>query len=405
MLIVGIDSSEDHHDVVVQSGSGKELKELRLAHGVEGLRRLHELIADLEANPSQVLVGIESDHGLMVNSLVAGGYRVFPVNPLMAARAREGQSLAKAKSDRGDARLLANLVRTNRQQLRPLAGDSQEAQEIMVRARSQVRAVRLQHRLRNQLRSALLEFYPGALPLLGQDEEFRDALAVLSVAPHPEAGRRLSRSKLEATLRRHGRQRNVEAKAAQIQTSLREPQLQLGLPKVEAAYRDEVAFLVRNLLQVQSDLALLEDQLRASFEVHPDAEIYQSLPGLGKVLGARVLGEAGDDPTRYTNARARQNYFGNSPITQASGRRRSIRRRIARNRYLADASFLWAQSAINCSPGARRFYDKHKAHHHSHNQALRALANRLTGILHGCLRQHRLYDENVAWPTSLEAAA
>ena len=405
MLVIGIDSSEDHHDIEIQSGSGKGLKELRVKHGVEGLRRFHEVVADLEPEPSQVVIGIESDHGLWVNALVASGYRVYPINPLTSARAREGQSLARAKSDRGDARLLANLVRTSRQQLRPLAGDSEEAQEIKIRARSQVRAIRMQQRLRNQLRSALLEFYSGALPLLGEDEELRDALAVLSVAPSPEAGRRLSRSKLEATLRRHGRQRNLEARAAEIQTWLREPQLGLGLPKVAAAYRDEVIHLVRSLIQVRAELAELEAQLSVSFEVHPDAELYQSLPGLGKILGVRVLGESGDDPTRYLHAKARKNYFGNSPVTQASGRRRVVSRRIARNRDLADACFLWALSAINASPGARRFYDRHKARHKSHNQALRALANRLTGILHGCLRQRRLYDEALAWPESIEAAA
>jgi transposase len=405
VLCVGIDQSEKHQDVWMESGSGKRLKEFRISQDVQGLTRFQEIVAELEPEPSQVLIAIESSQGPFVNALIASDYRVYVVNPLTSARAREGQSLASAKSDRADARMLANLVRTNRQQLRPVAGDSEEAEEIRIRARSHVRAIRMQQRLRNQLRSCLLQFYLGALPLLAEGEDLRDALAVLAVAPTPETGRRLSRSKLEATLRRHGRQRNVAAKAVEIQDWLRQPQLELGLPKVVSAHRDEVVYLVRTLLQVRSEVQLLEQQLSASFEGHPDAEIYLSLAGLGTILGARVLGESGDDPTRYVNARARKNYVGNSPITVASGKRRSVGRRIARNRLLADASFRWALSALTASPGARRYYDQLVGRGRTHNEALRALANRLIGILHGCLRTRRLYDESLAWTSQLEEAA
>jgi transposase len=405
MTFIGIDWSEEHHNIEIQTGSGKRLKELRIEAGVEGLSQLQETIADLTKEPSQVVVGIESSHGLLVNALVASGYKVYAVNPLTSARAREGEFPAGSKSDRGDARMLANLVRTKRQDLRPLAGDSEQAQAIRIRARSHVRAIRMQQRLRNQLRSALLNFYPGALPLLGEDQDLRDALAVLSVAPTPERGRRLSMNKLITTLRRHGRQRNLEAKAATVQDWLRAAQLELSSGMVVAAYGDEVSFLVRSLLQVRSEVAQLEQQLAADFRKHPDAEIYLSLPGLADVLGARVLGESGDDPARYANARARKNYFGNSPVTQASGKRRLVGRRIARNRLLADAAWRWANSAITTSPGARRYYDQLIARNHHHNEALRALANRLAGILHGCLRHHRLYDEALAWPYSLEEVA
>jgi transposase len=313
--------------------------------------------------------------------------------------------VAGSKSDQGDAHLLANLVRTKRQDLRPLAGDSEQAQAIRVRARSHVGAIRMQQRLRNQLRSTLLQFYPGVLPLLGEDEELRDALAVLLVAPNPERGRRLSLSKLEATLTRQGRQRNLAPKAAQIQAWLRTPQLELVQPKLVSAYSDEVSYLVRTLLQIRAELAQLEAQLAADFREHPDADIYLSLPGLADVLGARVLGESGDDPTRYLNARARKNYAGNSPITRASGKRRLVSRRIARNRLLADATFGWAFAALRGSPGARCYYDQLRARNKTHNEALRALANRLVGILHGCLRHHCLYDELLAWSVPLEEAA
>jgi transposase len=406
VIFVGIDWSEEQHEVELQEGSGKVLKRLKLSADLAGLTRLQEVITAQDQEPSQVVVAIEASHGLLVNALVASDYRVYAINPMTSARARQGESPSGSKSDAGDAHLLANLVRTRRQDLRPLAGDSKLAQAIRVRARSHVRAIRHQQRLRNQLRSALADFFPGALPLLGDEpEDLRDALAVLTLAANPVQARRLSLNKIRASLERQGRQRYLDTKAAEIQEQLRKPQLELSSPKVLSAYSDEVRALVRILVQVRAEIALLEAQLAQDFEEHPDAKIIVSLPGLGGVLGARVLGESGDDPTCYPNAKARKNYAGNSPITRRSGKKETHHRRVARNRLLADATFLWAKSALTASPGARRYYDQLRARNKSNNVALRALANRLVGILHGCLRHRCLYDESVAWPALLEQAA
>ena len=142
--------------------------------------------------------------------------------------------------------------------------------------------------------------------------------------------------------------------------------------------------------------------MEASFGQHPDAEIYQSQPGLGPILGARVL-EFGDDPDRYADAKARKNYSGMSPITRASGTRRVVLARYARNQRLSDALYLQAFSALTTSPGARAYYDTHRTRGATHHQALRTLGNRLVGILHGCLRHHTPYDEATAWPNMIKA--
>ena len=149
----------------------------------------------------------------------------------------------------------------------------------------------------------------------------------------------------------------------------------------------------------------LEVDLAEGFDQHPDAKIIRSLPGLGMILGARVLAEFGDDPNRYADAKCRKNYAGTSPITRASGKHRVVLARYARNRRLADACYLWAFAAINASPGARGFYDTRRAAGDTHNQSLRALANRLVGILHGCLRHAALYDEHTAWAHRTQLAA
>ncbi len=404
MIFVGIDWAEKEHEVEVMAESGQRLRHLRIGHGVEGYTKLQETIVEFVSDPEQVMVGVESDHGLLVNALVASGYRVYPINPLTAARHRDQHSLARNKSDRRDAVMLAHLVRTDHQQLRPLAGDSPQALEIRARARAHLRQVQLQGHLRNQLRSLLLEFYPAVVPLLSADD-IRDVLAVLAVASTPGQGRKLSRSKLEATLRRHGRQRKLATRAQEIQAILRAPQLEMPHPGVVSAYGDEVASLSRLLLQVRQELAGLEAQLAAAFRTHPDAQIYLSCTGLADILGARVLGESGDDPARYDDGRARSNYSGNTPVTRASGRKREVTRRVVRNRRLANATFCWAESAVRHSAGARDLYHRLRSRGQTHNMAIRVVANKLVRILDACLRSHTLYDEQRAWSTTFSQAA
>jgi transposase len=155
--------------------------------------------------------------------------------------------------------------------------------------------------------------------------------------------------------------------------------------------------LIALIVTLNEQVKILEEQVREHFGRHPDAEIYQSQPGLAAILGARVLGEFGDDPYRYASARARKNYGGTSPITRASGKKKVVAARFVHNDRLIDALMSWAFSSLSASPGARAFYDEQRAKGLEHNDALRRLANRLVGILHGCLKTSTLYDEATAW--------
>jgi hypothetical protein len=151
------------------------------------------------------------------------------------------------------------------------------------------------------------------------------------------------------------------------------------------------------LASLNQQITTLEEALGEGFNRHPDAKTIGSLPGLGMVLGARVLGEFGDDRTRFATAKCRKNYGGSAPITRASGRTVVVLARHARNRRLADALEQWAFCSLTQSPGARRSYDQLRARNKTHRQALRQLANRWVGILHTCLDRGILYDEHLAW--------
>jgi hypothetical protein len=135
VLLVGIDWAERHHDVCVMAADGRVLARERIADGVAGVARLHELVAVHASEPAEVVVGIETDRGLLVGALVAAGHQVVAVNPLAASRYRERHTISRTKSDRGDARMLADLVRTDRHHHRRVAGDSGLAEAVKVLAR------------------------------------------------------------------------------------------------------------------------------------------------------------------------------------------------------------------------------------------------------------------------------
>ena len=196
----------------------------------------------------------------------------------------------------------------------------------------------------------------------------------------------------------------MAATAAKIRAALTSEQL-TARPAVVPAYAASASALIAVLSAMAEQTEVLARQVEQGFGQHPDAEIYLSQPGLGVILGARVLAEFGDDPDRYADAKSRKNYSGMSPITKASGTKRVVLARYARNRRLGDALFLQAYSALRASPGARAFYDGQRDRGATHYQALRAVANRLVGILHGCLRTHTLYDEHLAWHSELSSAA
>jgi len=405
LLFVGDDWAEDHHDIEVQDEGGRRLARARLPEGIGGLARLHELIAehlteeDVDAVTGfvaqSVLIGIETDRGTWISALAAAGYQVFALNPVQVARYRERHGASGAKSDRGDAHVLAEIVRLDRAHHRPLAGDSPEVEGLKLVARSHQAFIWDRTRHFQRLRSALREYFPAALEAF-PDLLAAEALELLERAPDPARAARLSRSKITAALIRAHR-RDPEAKAEAIQAVLRAPALRQD-PAIEGAYAVIVASAVRLIASLSTQIAELQAVVAEGFGRHPDAEIVTSQPGLGPILGARVLAEFGDDHARYADAKARKNYAGTSPITRASGARRVVLARYARNRHLADAAHQWAFCALTASPGARAYYDALRARGTGHHAALRQLGNRLVGILHGCLKTRTAYRENTAWP-------
>lgn len=259
MLFVGDDRAEGHHDVCLMNEAGTELAAGRLPEGPAGMARFHEMVAEYTSEAAEVVVGIETDRGLWVGALIAAGYQVYAINPKAVSRYRDRHSLAGAKSDRGDAKVLADLVRSDRQNHRQVAGDSAQAEGIKAVARAHQNLIWDRTHHTNQLRNALREYYPAALETF-DDLAGRDALAILGRAPTPTMGARLTLPQIRAALQRGGRRRNIDLAARRIQKGLRTRHLTAPGP-VADAFGTTVGALVKLIVATNRQIALLEATL------------------------------------------------------------------------------------------------------------------------------------------------
>src|SRR6201988_5155603 len=266
MIFVGDDWAEQHHDVYLMDEAGRRLVSRRLPEGLAGIRQLHELIAAHAEEPDQAGVGIETDRGLWVAALSGAGYQVYAVNPLAVARYRDRHHVSGAKSDASDAKLLADLVRTDRHNHRLIAGDSPEAEAIKVLARTHQSLIWARNRHTNALRNALREDYPAAL-LAFEDLAHGDALGVLDRAPTPAQGAQLPLAAIQSALKRGGRQRNIAARAREIQSALRSEQLPTPAA-VTAAFAATTRAAVGIIAELNRQISELEASLAAHFETH-----------------------------------------------------------------------------------------------------------------------------------------
>ena len=286
-LFAGDDWAEDHHDVELMDERGRVLARGRLPEGVAGLARLHELTGEQlgeGADDAEVIIGTGTGRGPWVGALVAAGYTVYGVNPLQAPGYRERHGVSGARSDRGDAHMLTDMVRTDSRQLRAVAGDSPGAGAVKVVARTRKTLIWERNRQVQRLRHQLREYFPAALDAFaGLDAP--DALELPGKAPDPAKAAKLTRAQVSAALKR-ARRRDIPGKATVILAALRS--VQLGQPPaVTAACAVTARSLIAVITVLNEQVKALQGQVEADFGRHPDAEIYLSQPGLGYVLGAR----------------------------------------------------------------------------------------------------------------------
>ena len=400
-VFCGIDWAEGHHDVALVDAAGTVVARQRVSDDAAGLAALLELLAGWGDNPADpVPVAIETPRGLLVAALRAGR-PVYAVNPMAAARYRQRHAVAGGKSDKLDAAVLAGILRTDMAAHRPLPAGSELAQAIAVLARAQQDAVWDRTQAHHKLRSHLREYFPGFLAAFeGKRGGIMrpEARTVLAAVPAPGTAARLTLAQLRALLRQAGRSRRIDAEAARLRDALRTDHMR-QLPLAEDAMAQQTLALLRQLEAACQSADDLEQATAESFSQHPDAGIITSFPGIGTLTGARVLAETGDGKSRFADAKGLKAYAGTAPITRASGKRKTVTRRTAKNNRLAAAGYTWAFAALTASPGAKAHYDRRRDDGDRHAAALRNLTNRLLGCLWHRLRTGQHYNEATAFPT------
>ncbi|MDO3016223.1 IS110 family RNA-guided transposase [Mycobacteroides abscessus] len=408
-MFCGIDWGESRHDVAIIDQSGNVLGRAKITDDAAGFTELLTLLAEAgDCEDKQIPVAIEKDHGLLVSALRSTGRAIFPLNPLAASRYRARHQVSGAKSDATDAVLLANILRTDLAAHRPLPADTELAQAIRVLARAQQDMAWTRQRIGNQIRSLLKEFYPAALDafaaLARGGLAHPEARMILAVAPTPAKAARLTRARLRTLLAKAGRQRRINTEADRLFEALRGNYLRHP-SVVEDAMGIQLTALLTHFDAVCQASDDLEVAAREHFERHPAATVINSFPGMGTLLGARVLAEIGDDRARFAAARGLKAFAGSAPVTRASGKKTVVTYRRIKNNRLAAVGTIWALSALSVSPGAKRHYDARRARGDWNRQAQRHLFNKFLGQLHHCLQTGVTYDETHAFPTPLGLAA
>jgi len=409
VLGVGVDWAESFHDVALGRPGEGVMEQFRIEHGPAGVARLVARCLELEPDPAQVRVVLETRHGLLVEALVDAGFSVLPVNPDLVARRR---GPAKKKDDAEDARICCLLALDRLAGLKRLIPHGELAGELRSIARDDERAARDERRIGNRLRADLLAVFPAAIDIAAGDLASAVFLQLLQRWPSAQALAAASRQEIEDFARsaRHGWPGRF---ADRVTGAMATAQLTVR-PELARAKAGSIQLAAAQLLLLRAQRRQWERRMGELLlgaprtgrdhtakdpdpgKAFPGGEIYLSMPGLGDRLAARVAGEIGEHPEQFTTPNALQCYAGRAPVTRRSGRSEfTIARRLAYNHYLGDAVHQWAFCSLRYSAWAREFYDTKITAGHSHHAALRALGNRWLEVLWHCLRLDTPYDEAI----------
>lgn len=392
-LFVGIDWGSQEHQVTVVGPDRTVLHERKVAHtGADIAAFAHWLVARAGGAAATVAVALEVPRGPLVDALLAQGVHVYALNPKQLDRFRDRFTVAGAKDDRRDARVLATTLVTDRAAFRRLDPEDGRIVQLRELTRLEEDLDAERRRLSNHLREQLYRLTPGLLTLCpGADEPWLWAL--LQRAPTPAAAARLTRAAVARLLAEHRIRRFT---AEDLLAVLRAPAF-TGAPGVLEATQEHLAVVLPRLglaHEQQQRCAARSERLLdelAQTQEHRDVAILRSLPGVGRKVSATMLAEA----SRLLAARdyhALRAHAGSAPITKESGKRRVVSMRYACNWRLRNALHYWAQTSVQHEAAAAALYTRLRARGCSHGRALRGVGDRLLAVLMAMLRTQTLYD-------------
>ena len=358
-------------------------------HTAAGFADLLRRLGRLTGDPADVPVGIERPDGRLVDALLEAGFPVVPVSPNAIKTWRDGEVLSGAKSDAGDATVIAEYLRLRAHHLRPATPYSAQTKALRTVVRTRDDVVDMRVAATNQLSALLDMHWPGAKVIFA-DVESPIALAFLTRYPTYASAQRLGEKRLHAFITQHGY--SGRRSAAELLTRLRSGPAGVLDPAVSAAAREAVLAMVAVLTAINAALKALDASVVAHLGEHPDAAIFTSLPRSGQINAAQVLAEWGDSRAAYDHPDAIAALAGVSPVTKASGKYRAVHFRWACNKRLRKAITCFADNSRHASPWAAKVYADAIARGHDHPHAVRVLARAWIRVIYRCWNTNTPYD-------------
>lgn len=387
-MFAGIDWASEEHVVCVLEAGGRVLDRFTIAHTADGFERLVRRLA-ARGRPADLPVAIERPDGRLVDRLLAAGHPVVPVKTTAIKAWREAEVGSGAKSDPGDARVIADYLRLRQRDLRELKPFSEQTRALraVVRARGDLVDARIA--AANQLAATLAAFWPGAGELFA-DVWSEIALAFLERYPTPVAAAHLGEGRMAGFLRRHGY--SGRRTPADLIERLRSAPAGLADGPESEARGDAVLAMVRLLRALNHSIRDLDRSVVAHLDEHPDARTFRSLPRAGQVNAAQVLAEWGDCREAYEGPEAVAALAGMAPVTRRSGKHVAVGFRWACNTRFRNALATFADNSRHASPWAARLYADAVDRGADHPHAVRILARAWIRVIFRCWRDGVAYD-------------
>jgi len=389
-VYIGIDWSETKHDLCFLNEVGEVQLSLKIQNTPLGYVEFNKARQRLGIESDECVVGIETHHSLLVDYLVEQGYGsiyVLPPNAVKSAQGRYRQS--GAKSDRQDARLIADMLRTDRNKYVVWVPDAPLTRQIRAKVRLIDYLSKQIWQTANRLRAALLRYYPVALELFSTLDS-PVTLEWIQAFPSPQAAQALSYGDFETFLRQHQHKRSPKwpASYARLQTVQATATVEIG-----QVYEQEAQFLARLMKDMVQSKKQLQKEMYQAFLQHPDCALYQSLPAAGEYLEPALLAMLGDNRQRFPTQAVLQALAGTCPVTKQSGKSRFVTFRYACDHEFRQIVQQWAKLSIRQSPWAAGYYQMVRPHCRTENEAYRKLANRWLEILWRLWQNRQPYDE------------
>jgi transposase len=401
-FFVGIDLADRKHDVCILDSSGNVLKEFVVPHSPEGVDRVLLEIRAFTSDHHNVMISAETSKNLFMQYLHAVGYTVYSINPKSVDRARDRFSVAGSKDDTKDARILADLIRTDGHQYRPIRTDSPELAELQILVRDRETLVALKVRVENQITTCLKSYYPRALECFCKLDQ-KSTIHFLKIFPDPDSFSKADLMILEEFLRKN-RHPNWRAKAKELFILANERQF----PVKSASVRAKSRFLLSLLNQLEllmKDIEQYDQEIESLVKSHPDSELFLALKGVGTNLAARLMVEFGDDRSYYPHANAVQCEAGTAPVTRKSGKRRFAHFRRACKKPFRNTMQQFALQMVKYEPWSKNMFQKHRKRGRSTSESLRIVANTWLRILFAMWKRRCHYDSAVFLNAQLKNAA